>query len=197
MNILKKIIEYVNDIKKKEYENNTVENNQEEILTINEKNSIKGKYKVYKNNRDLKYTVKGKNISYKPYLNIYNKFGKKIATIQQNKRSFILYEKHDLIFKIENRKVGIFNQKLSLLKEIYNLDNGWNIDMQIFKGKYEIKDTNKTIATIFQYDKYKKRISFKKNENELLILMVTLAISMYNIIDAKYMEKVSRDGSGS
>ena len=197
MNSLKKITKYINDIQKKQYEKNIVENNQEDILIINKKNSIKGKYKVYKNNRDLKYTVKGNNISYKPYLNIYNKFGKKIATIQQNKRSFRLYYKHDLIFKIDNKKVGIFNQKSNLLKETYNFDNGWSIDKKIFNGRYEIKATDKIIATISQYDKYEEKICFKKNENELLILMVVLAISMYNIIDAKYMEKVAREGSGS
>lgn len=196
MNILKKITEYVNGIEEKQYEKIIAENNQEEILIINEKNSIKGKYKVYKDNKDLKYTIKGKIISHKPYLNIYNKFGKKIATIQQDKRSFILYDKHDLIFKIEDRKVGIFNQKSNLLKTTYHLDNGWNIDKKIFKGRYEIKDTDKIIATIFQFDKYEEKISFRKNENELLILMVVLAISMCNIIDAKYMEKVAREGSG-
>ena len=197
MNILNKITKYINDIEKKQYEKNINENNQENILIINKKNSIKGKYKVYKNNRELKYTVKGNNISHKPYLNIYNKFGKKIATIQQNKRSFRLYYKHDLIFKIDNKKVGIFNQKSNLLKETYNFDNGWSIDKKIFNGRYEIKATDKIIATISQYNKYEEKICFKKNENELLILMVVLAISMYNIIDAKYMEKVAREGSGS
>ena len=197
MNILNKITKYINDIEKKQYEKNINESNQENILIINKKNSIKGKYKVYKNNRELKYTVKGNNISHKPYLNIYNKFGKKIATIQQNKRSFRLYYKHDLIFKIDNKKVGIFNQKSNLLKETYNFDNGWSIDKKIFNGRYEIKATDKIIATISQYNKYEEKICFKKNENELLILMVVLAISMYNIIDAKYMEKVAREGSGS
>ena len=196
MNILKKITEHVNAVEKKQYEKNMVENNQEDILIINEKNSIKGKYKVYKKNRDLKYIVKGKIISHKPYLNIYNKSGKKIAVIQQNKISLKLYKKHDLIFKIGNGKVGVFNQKSSLLKKTYNLDNGWNIDKKIFKGKYEIKNTDKIIATIFQDDKYEERISFRKNENELLILMVVLAVSMYNIIDAKYLEKAAREGSG-
>ena len=61
-----------------------------------------------------------------------------------------------------------------------------------------LEDADKIIATIsFQDDKYKEKISFRKNENELLILMVALAISMYNIIDAKYMQKLAKEGSGS
>ena len=196
MNIWKKFTKFFNDIEEKQYEKNIAENNQEDVLVINNKNSIKGKYKVYDNNGNLKYNVKGKTISHKPYLNIYNKFGKKIAIIQQEKRSSRLYYKHDLIFKIANRQSGVFNQKLNILKRTYSLDNGWNINTNVFKGKYEIKNSNKIIATIFQCGKYEEKISFEINENELLILMVTLSISMYNIIDEKYMKMVSKDGSG-
>ena len=89
---------------------------EDSILIINSKNIARGKYKVYTNDKKLKYFVKGRIISHKPYLNICNKFGKKVAMIQQSKRSFRLYEKHDFVFKINNKEVARFKKKFNLLK---------------------------------------------------------------------------------
>ena len=199
MNIREKIKQYVDTyvIGEEQYKKKLIEdiNNQEEVLIIDIKNSYKGKYEVYDNNRKLKYTVKGKTISSKPCLHIYNTWQRQVATIQQNKRSFRLYEVHDLIFNIENKKMSVFKNKSTLLKNRYNLDNGWNIERKVLKQKYEIKNLDKIIAKISPCG-LEEIIIFSKNENELLILMVVLAISMYDIINERYCQKEARKGGG-
>ncbi len=170
---------------------------EDSILIINSKNIARGKYKVYTNDKKLKYFVKGRIISHKPYLNICNKFGKKVAMIQQSKRSFRLYEKHDFVFKINNKEVARFKKKFNLLKESYIIDNGWNINFKMIKGIYEIKDDNKTVAVISNDDKNNLKISICEEENELIVLMIVLAIFMYTVIDERKMQKLSKESGGS
>ena len=157
------------------------------------------KFIVYDNFYNLKYTIKGKSISLKPYMDIYDKFNKKVATIKQIKNSFNKYVVHDLILEIGNNKSYTLTPKNKIFKNIYNLNNGWFVEEKKLKLNYEIKKSDKTIAKISKVISKNNSylITFQKSEDELLILSFMSAIAMYDIIYEKSMIRASKEGNGN
>ncbi len=170
----------------------------EVVLIIERVNKI-DKFIVYDNFYNLKYTIKGKSISLKPYMDIYDKFNKKVATIKQIKNSFNKYVVHDLILEIGNNKSYTLTPKNKIFKNIYNLNNGWFVEEKKLKLNYEIKNSDKTIAKISKVISKNNSylITFQKSEDELLILSFMSAIAMYDIIYEKSMIRASKEGNGN
>ena len=170
----------------------------EVVLIIERVNKI-DKFIVYDNFYNLKYTIKGKSISLKPYMDIYDKFNKKVATIKQIKNSFNKYVVHDLILEIGNNKSYTLTPKNKIFKNIYNLNNGWFVEEKKLKLNYEIKNADKTIAKISKVISKNNSylITFQKSEDELLILSFMSAIAMYDIIYEKSMIRASKEGNGN
>lgn len=170
----------------------------EDILIIERVNKS-DKFMVYDNFHNLKYTVKGKSISLKPYMDIYDKFDKKVATIKQIKNSFNKYVVHDLILEIGNNKSYTLTPKNKIFKNIYNLNNGWFVEEKKLKLNYEIKNADKTIAKISKAISKNNShlITFQKSEDELLILSFMSSIAMYDIIYEKSMIRASKEGNGN
>lgn len=170
----------------------------EDILIIERVNKS-DKFMVYDNFHNLKYTVKGKSISLKPYMDIYDKFDKKVATIKQIKNSFNKYIVHDLILEIGDNKSYTLTPKNKIFKNIYNLNNGWFVEEKKLKLNYEIKNADKTIAKISKAISKNNSylITFQKSEDELLILSFMSSIAMYDIIYEKSMIRASKEGNGN
>ena len=170
----------------------------EDILIIERVNKS-DKFMVYDNFHNLKYTVKGKSISLKPYMDIYDKFDKKVATIKQIKNSFNKYVVHDLILEIGNNKSYTLTPKNKIFKNIYNLNNGWFVEEKKLKLNYEIKNADKTIAKISKAISKNNSylITFQKSEDELLILSFMSSIAMCDIIYEKSMIRASKEGNGN
>lgn len=170
----------------------------EDVLIIARVNKS-DKFVVYDNFYSLKYTVKGKSISLKPYMNIYDKSNKKVATLKQIKSSLDKYVVHDLILEIDNNKLYTLRPKNKFLKNIYNLDNGWSVEEKKLKLNFEIKNFDKTIAKISRLISKNNSylITFPKLEDELLILSFISAIAMYDIIYEKSIIKTSKEGGAN
>lgn len=170
----------------------------EDILII-ERINKSDKFIVYDNFYNLKYTIKGKTISLKPYMDIYDESNKKVATIKQIKNSFNKYIIHNLTLEIGNNKPYTLTPKNGILKNIYNLNNGWSIEEKKFKPNYEIKNLNKAIAQIRKVisENNSYFITFQKGEDELLILSFVSAIAMYDIIYEKSIIRTSNEGRGN
>ena len=197
MNIIEKINNFFEVEKQKKSIVKNLEPN-EDVLIV-EKVNKRDEFIVYDNFHNLKYTVKGKSISLKPYMNIFDKFDKKVATIKQIKNSFNKYAVHDLILEIDNNNRYTLTPKNKIFKNIYKLNNGWSVEEKKMKSNYEIKSFDKTIAKISKVISKNKSylITFQKTEDELLILSFISAIAMYDIIYEKFKIKVSKEGNGS
>ena len=170
----------------------------EDILIIERVNKS-DKFMVYDNFHNLKYTVKGKSISLKPYMDIYDKFDKKVATIKQIKNSFNKYIVHDLILEIGDNKSYTLTPKNKIFKNIYKLKNSLFVKEKKKKLNYEIKNADKTIAKISKAISKNNSylITFQKSEDELLILSFMSSIAMYDIIYEKSMIRASKEGNGN
>ena len=195
------IIEKINSFFDVETQKKPIVKNLEtkEAILIIERVNKSDKFMVYDNFHNLKYTVKGKSISLKPYMDIYDKFDKKVATIKQIKNSFNKYVVHDLILEIGNNKSYTLTPKNKIFKNIYNLNNGWFVEEKKLKLNYEIKNADKTIAKISKAISKNNSylITFQKSEDELLILSFMSSIAMYDIIYEKSMIRASKEGNGN
>lgn len=195
------IIEKINSFFEVETQKKPIVKNLEskEDVLIVERVNKSDKFIVYDNFHNLKYTVKGKSISLKPYMDIYDKFDKKVATIKQIKNSLNKYVVHDLIVEIDNNKTYTLTPKNKIFKNIYNLNNGWSVEEKKMKLNYEIKNFDKTIAKISKAITKNNSylINFQKSEDELLILSFISAIAMYDIIYEKSIIRASKEGNGN
>lgn len=171
-------------------------NKDEEILLIVKNNGIGDNFKIYDNNSNIKYIAKGKAVSFKSHLAIYSNNKKHIADIIQKKASLNKYFTHDVIFKKEDKKIAELKSKFNLFKYKYYLDNGWTIENKAFKAKYEVKNKGDIVAEIF-LKKESFLVKFKKNQDELLVLLIGLTIALYNIVHVKLDKKEESISGGS
>lgn len=151
------------------------------ILVINRHQSNwKDKFDVYDENRDVKYTVKGKH-----RWHIYDSKGNEIGTVTEKRtflRSPISLNLHpiDFIIKIGAKKVATIQYRLTFGKRNYKIDfNNWRIDGNVFGWKYKIFNGNEEIANVSQKllhfgDTYV--INFSEPKNELVLLMLVIAL---------------------
>jgi uncharacterized protein YxjI len=163
-----------------------------DILVITQpRHTWKDKFNVYDENKHVKYTVKGEFASIKSCLHIYNEQGKEIGKVKKkliSLRSPISLESNpvDLIIEIDGKKIGKVKSRRSFSKQKYVVNfNGWRIEGDVFGSKYKIIDGNEEVAHISQkllypFDKKVNVINFYKPQNEVIVLILVIAIEAAN-----------------
>lgn len=161
----------------------------ERALLINqEKFTWRDKFNIYDNEENIKYSVKGEFTSIKHHLHIFDSHGKEVGFVKEKlvtlrPSAMIEANPTDFDFEIRGKKVGKLRSKWAFGKKKYLMDNGWTVEGNIIGWKYRITSDNITIASIsykplYWGDTY--LITFPESENELLILMIVLAIDIGN-----------------
>jgi len=160
------------------------------ILVINQHRfTWKDKFDVYNENREVKYTVKGKLASIKHHLHIYDANGKEIGMVKEkliSLRSPISLESKpvDFIIEINGKKLGKVKSRWSFGKQKYEVDfNGWRIEGDFLGWKYKIFNGNEEIANISQKVLYLGDtyvVTFPNLQNELIVLMLVVALDAAN-----------------
>lgn len=161
----------------------------EKALLINQKTyTWRERFNIYDSVQNVKYTVKGELTSVKRHLHIYDTAGQEIAFVKEKLmtlRPSAALESHptDFDLVIGGKRVGKLRSKWSITKNRYVLNNGWKVEGNAIGWKYKITAGDQEIARIskkllYWGDTY--LITFPEDENELLILMIVLAIDISN-----------------
>lgn len=159
------------------------------LVICRDKLTWKDKFNIYDDYQNIKYSVKAELISIKPCLNIFDNTGKKIASVKEKLitfRSPISLESKpvDYILEIDGNKIGKLKSRWAFAKRTYRVDfNDWRIEGNILGWKYRIFNGNEQVANISQVifnlnETYV--INFTDSKDELLILMLVLAMAAIN-----------------
>jgi uncharacterized protein YxjI len=157
----------------------------EKVLLINQKMyTWTDRFNIFDEYQNVKYSVKGDFTSIKHHLHIYDETGKEVAFVKEKLLSLrpsavIEARPVDFVFEIAGKKAAKLRSTWSLTKSKYLMDNGWIIEGNIIGWKYKITYEGKLVATIskkllYWGDTY--LITYPEGENELLILMIVLAL---------------------
>lgn len=161
----------------------------EKVLLINQqKYTWREHFYVFDSYNNVKFTVKGEFTSIKHRLHIYNDKGKEVGFVKEKLFTFhpsaVLECKPvkpvEIEFSINGEKVGKLSSTYSLGIK-YVLDNGWNLEGKIFSWNYQIVAPDRVVAKISEKllawgDTYV--ITYPEDENELMILMIALALDI-------------------
>jgi len=160
------------------------------ILIINQHQlTWTDKFDVYDENKEIKYTVKGKFTSVKRHLYIYDANGKKLGMVKEKLlalRSPLSLESKpvDFILEIEGQRLGEVKSISSFGKQKYVVCfNSWRVEGNVLGWKYKILDGSVEIADIrkkvlYYGDTYV--VTFPNIQNELVILMLVIALDAAN-----------------
>jgi len=133
-------------------------------------------YKIFNEAGEAVYTIRGE-LSWGHCLKMYDMEGKEMCVIRENRDSWL--PKFEMY--VDGNYIGSINKQPDVDKNAYNIDyNGWRIEgdlmeveYQIYNGLgYQIAMMSKEVLS--QKDTY--RIKITNPDDELLILMVTVAI---------------------
>lgn len=164
---------------------------EENVLLINkEQCKLRDEYNIYDENENIVYSIKGKLMSVKPQLRIYDVFGQEIGSVKEKMVSMRLSALRescpvDFDFLIRGKKVAKLRSKRSESGgKLFLLSNGWTIKESFLGDIQTIFSEKKQIATLSQSiwmkgDTYV--IRYQKNEDQLFILMVILAMIALDI----------------
>ena len=142
--------------------------------------SIRDKFDIYEENQNVKYRVESSLFSLKYKLTVYDTYGNELGVITQ--KVFTLMPKYDV--EINGNYIGQIKQKFTFFKPKYEVDyNGWSVEGNIMGWNYSVNKGFNLIASIKQKiiswgDTYV--IDFINQEDELMILMLVLAIDATN-----------------
>lgn len=147
------------------------------LLIQKEQRLLRDKFNVYDENENVVYSVRGKFVSAKTHLRIYDAQGKEIGTVKRGHNFLRTNPIFDFI--IYGRKAGSLWPVKAMAKRKYLLDNGWSVEGNFLGLKYNIIVDGKPVATIASKflswgDTY--LIRFQEGANDLLILMIVLAV---------------------
>lgn len=160
----------------------------ERALLLNQaKFTWREQFYVFDSFESVKYTVKGEFTSIKRHFHIYDPQGKEVGYVKEKlltlRPSAVLESNPiDFTFNIPGRKAVHMRSKWSLIKEKYRVDNGWHVEGKLLGWTYKIfDDSGDVVATISCKvlcwgDTY--LITFPEDADDLLILMVVLAIDI-------------------
>ena len=161
-----------------------------EVLVLNQQRfTWRNKFDVYDEYESVKYSVKGEFSSIKHHLHIYDANSNEIGSVKEkliSLRSPLSLESDpkDFIFEIGGKKIGTMKSKWAFGKQKYEVDfNGWQIEGNVLGWKYKILEGKNEVANISQQllyfgDTY--IIGFSDKRNELIILMLVLALDVAN-----------------
>lgn len=158
------------------------------VLVINQKRyTWVDTFYVFDENQEVKYSIKGEITSLKRHLYARNTIGEEVGSVKETLvalRSPLSVESNpvDFVIEIGGKKLGKVKSRSSLTKHKYEVCfNNWTIEGNIISWKYKILDGTKVIAEIspkvlFEGDTYV--ITFDNPDNELLILLLVLALDI-------------------
>lgn len=133
-------------------------------------------YKIFDEDGVAVYTIKGE-LSWGHCLKMYDMEGKEVCVIRENRDS--LLPKFEMY--VDGNYIGSINKESDVDKNAYTIDyNGWRVEGDLMETEYRIYNgLGYQIAlmskeVLNQKDTY--RIKITNPEDELLILMVTVAI---------------------
>lgn len=159
------------------------------ILIVNQKlYSFKDTLNVLDDSQTVKYKIKGEFASIKRHLHIYDINNVELAVVKEKlialrKPLSMQIKVDDFDFIIGGKRVAKLKSK-TIFKDKLILDNGWIVKGNITGFKYHIFDKDdKEIAKVsnkilYYGDTYK--VEYNEDANELLVLMIVLAIDIYN-----------------
>ena len=157
-----------------------------EVLVINQDNySWKDRFDVYNENKEVKYTVKGRLASVTRELHVFNILGREVGSIKKKLVSIrqpFSFDSHpfDCIIEVGGKTLGKVRSRSSLLKQKYEVGfNGWQIEGNVLGWTYNVYNGNVEIAQISKKllyfgDTYV--ITYSNPENELILLLLVLAL---------------------
>ncbi len=159
------------------------------VLIVNQKlYTFKDIMNVFDETEKIKYKIKGEFASIKCHLHIYNTHNIEIAEVKEKlialRKPLSMQTKvADFDFIIGGKKMAKLKSK-AFLKDKLELDNGWIVKGNITGLKYSIFNKEGTeiakVSTKILYygDTYK--IEYDENVNELLVLMIVLAMDIFH-----------------
>lgn len=163
--------------------------NGKKVLIVNQKlHTFKDIINVYDETEMVKYKVKGEFASIKRHLHIYNTSNIEIAEVKE--KLFALRNPLSMQTKIAdfdfiiNGKKEFKMKSKTFLKDKLELDNGWVVKGNILGFKYSIfNKEEKEIASVstkllYFGDTYK--VEYDENVDELLVLMIVLAMDIFH-----------------
>lgn len=163
----------------------TVEGHTKLILSQNIY-KLKEDFKVYDQNENLRYIVKGKLFSSTHDLSVYDSSGNvKLGQVVQKLISFrgpFSKESHpqDFVLYINGKKIGKIKSTYSSLTSKYKLDfNDWMIEGNFIGNIYKVKNKHKEIMRVeekFVLNEDLYFLDILSDEDELLCLLIALAI---------------------
>lgn len=152
--------------------------------------TFKESFSIFDERENVKYIVKGKLISAKHNLTIYDSTGKKVLGRVKEKlislRSPLSLEAHPADFDLEilDKKIGRMKSRFAFGKQKFEFSfNDWVVEGNILGLKYKLRSESETIMEVSQKvwnigDTY--FVDIAKPEEELLCVLVLLAIDSAN-----------------
>lgn len=137
-------------------------------------------YDVYDENESARYFVKAEFFTLGHQIHVYDKSGREVGAIHQ--KLFQLLPAFEA--EIGGRNVGTIQKRFSFFKPRYEIDyNGWRVEGDFMGWDYDVFDGCSAIAHISKEllrwgDTYV--ISFDRAEDELLCLLLVIAIDAAN-----------------
>ncbi len=160
----------------------------EKVLLLNQaKFTWREQFCVYDGFENVRYAVKGEFTSIKRHFHIYDPQGKEVGYVKEKllalRPSAVLESNPiDFVFEIPGRKAVHMRSKWSVMKDKFRVDNGWYVEGKFPGWKYKIFDDEENVVANVSYkalywgDTY--LITFPEDADELLILMIVLAIDI-------------------
>jgi len=160
--------------------------------------SLVDRFDVYNENQELTYTAKGKWLSRKRQLEIFDAKGKYVGLLKEKLfafRGLFSFEASPVDFTVEiyGKKLGKIKSKGGIVNRKFKIGfNGWNVKGNAFSGNYTIVKGKEEIASVSRkWGMYV--LSFFEKQNELLLLMIVIALYADSAPDKSNIRKHSRD----
>lgn len=159
------------------------------VLIVNQKlYTFKDMMNVFDENENIKYKVKGEFASLKRHLHVFNTNNIEIAEVKEKLialRNPLSMQTRiaDFDFIVGGKKMAKLKSK-TFFKDKLELDNGWIVKGNITGFKYSIfnkegKEIAKVSTKLLYFgDTYK--VEYDENVNELLILLIVLAMDIFH-----------------
>ena len=140
-------------------------------------------YDVYEENENVRYFVKAEFFALGHQIHVYDRNDREVGAIHQKLFTFLpAFEA-----EIGGQSVGTIQKQFSFFKPRYEIDyNGWRVEGDFMGWDYDVFDGCSAIAHISKEllhwgDTYV--IDFERPEDELLCLLLVIAIDAANCSD--------------
>lgn len=160
----------------------------ERALLLNQaKFTWRERFSVFDSYESIRYTVKGEFAPIKRHFHIYDPNGREVAYVKEKLLSLrpsaiVEVNPVDFTFEIPGREAIHMHSRWSALKEKFCVSNGWYVEGALTGWKYKIFNADGNVVAniscklLYWGDTY--LVCFPEDADELLILMIVLAIDV-------------------